>query len=67
MKKEPLCISDNSYLLGPVSTCSNRLHGYVQSRVSVQCPLSMASENSHELGALLSLLALCPYCSSHHS
>lgn len=34
---------------------------------SVQCSLSMASENLHELGALLSLLALCPYGSSHHS
>lgn len=35
--------------------------------MSVQCPLSMASENLHELGALLSLLALSPYFSSHHS
>lgn len=39
----------------------------MQSPVSVQCPLLMASENVHELEALWSLLALSPYCSSHYS
>lgn len=39
----------------------------MQSPVSVQYPLLMASENSHLSGALLSLLALSPYGSSHYS